>query len=290
MKPFTFAILIALLAISACVPTQQAVQTSITETTIPTSSPTSTVTPLPTLTVTPFPSFTPTITPTLELLRNTPPTIILHRSSATFDSIAFLKDLITILKQNDMQVITYRDIYKNPNITATEKGKLFIITIDDIYLPYPMHADFLEMIRLLQEAGYPAVLGVVTDTDFADPQTAALLKELSDSGWEIASHTNKHANLGEMEKTAPRYVFTEVSTSRDKIEKAIGVRPITLILPEGQMVNDARFIKRAEIIWVVGINGGIIYDSQQELIYVGRESPAGTATQTFENMKTRFGF
>jgi peptidoglycan/xylan/chitin deacetylase (PgdA/CDA1 family) len=175
-------------------------------------------------------------------------------------------------------------------MTATEKGKLFIITIDDINLPYPMSADFLEMIRLIREAGYPAVLGVVTETDFADPQTSALLKELSDSGWEIATHTNKHANLGEMEKTAPRYVFTEVSTSMDKIEKAIGVRPITLILPEGQMVNDARFIKRAQVYWVVGINGGVTYDSQKDLIYVGRESPDGTAEQTFEIMKKRFGF
>jgi hypothetical protein len=93
-----------------------------------------------------------------------------------------------------------------------------------------------------------------------------------------------------MEKTAPRYVFTEVSTSMDKIEKAIGVRPITLILPEGQMVNDARFIKRATIVWCVGINGGVTYDNTKDLLYVGRESPAGAAEQTFENMRNRFGF
>jgi hypothetical protein len=76
----------------------------------------------------------------------------------------------------------------------------------------------------------------------------------------------------------------------DKIEKVTGIRPITLILPEGQMVNDARFIKRAKIYWCVGINGGITYDSQKELIYVGRESPAGTAEQTVQNMRKRFGF
>jgi len=215
---------------------------------------------------------------------------MLHRPSGTFDSIAFLKDLIIILKQNDMKVVTYQDLYKNPSITATEAGKLFIITIDDIYLPYPVHSTHLEMIDMLREAGYPAVLGIVTDTDYADPDTAALLNELSDSGWEIATHTNKHTNLGEMEKTAPRYVFTEISTSMDKIEKVTGIRPITLILPEGQMVNDARFIKRAGVHWVVGINGGITYNCQQDLVYVGRESPAGTADQTFENMMKRFGF
>jgi len=215
---------------------------------------------------------------------------MLHRPNANFDSIAFLKDMIGILKQNNMEVVTYRDIYNDPSITATKKGKLFIITIDDIYLPYPMTDDFLEMIKILREAGYPAVLGVVTESDFADPGTFALLKELSDSGWEIATHTNKHANLGDMEKISPRYVFTEISTSMDKIEKATGIRPITLILPEGQMVNDAKFIKRAKIFWCVGINGGITYDSTKDFIYVGRESPAGTAEQTFENMKNRFGF
>jgi len=215
---------------------------------------------------------------------------MLHRPSGTFDSIAFLKDLIIILKQNDMKVVTYQDLYKNPSITATEAGKLFIITIDDIYLPYPVHSTYLEMIDMLREAGYPAVLGIVTDTDYADPDTAALLNELSDSGWEIATHTNKHANLGEMEKTSPRYVFTEISTSMDKIEKATGIRPITLILPEGQMVNDARFIKRAGVYWVVGINSGITYNCQQDLVYVGRESPAGTADQTHENMRKRFDF
>jgi hypothetical protein len=56
------------------------------------------------------------------------------------------------------------------------------------------------------------------------------------------------------------------------------------------MVNDARFIKRAKIVWCVGINGGVTYDSTKDFIYVGRESPTGTAEQTFENMRTRFGF
>lgn len=278
------------ISLNACAPAAQAAQAPTSEKATATPSQ---IHPLTlTLTSTPvsLPTDAPTITPTLDPIRNTPPTIMLHRPSATFDSIAFLKDLIAILKQNDMKVITYRDIYNDPAITATEKGKLFIITIDDIYLPYPMHADFLAMINLLRAAGYRAVLGVVTDTEYADPQTSALLKELSNSGWEIATHTNKHANLGEMEKTAPRYVFTEVSTSMDKIEKAIGIRPITLILPEGQMVNDVRFIKRAKIFWCVGINGGVTYDSTKDFIYVGRESPAETAEKTFQNMRNRFGF
>ena len=292
MKRLTFATLISLVIISACTPATQPVQIPITETgtSIPIALPTLTFTPIPTITETPSPTHTPTITPTFDPIRNTPPTIMLHRPSADFDSIAFLKDLLAILKQNNMEVITYRDISNDPAITTAKKGKLFIITIDDISLTYPMHKDFHTMIDMIRETGYPAVLGVVTETDYADPDTAALLKELSNSGWEIATHTNQHANLGEMEKISPRYVFTEVSTSMDKIEKVTGIRPITLILPEGQMVNNARFIKRAKVIWCVGINGGNSYDSTKDFIYVGREGPDGTAEQTFENMRKRFGF
>ena len=116
------------------------------------------------------------------------------------------------------------------------------------------------------------------------------MKELSDSGWEIASHTDTHANLGKLEKASEKLVYREVIPSLDKIEKAIDVRPITLILPEGQMVNDRSILYNMNLYWVVGINGGITYNSEKELIYVGRESPAKTAEQTFQNMRNRFGF
>jgi len=247
---------------------------------------------VPTNTVAPSQTPTQTITPTMtaipEPIRRTPPTLMLHRSNLSFDAVQFLQDFIAILKQNEMQVITYRDITNNPNITAAKQGKLFIISIDDIYLRYPIESSVLQMIALLRQAGYPAVLGVVTESDYAYPETAKMLKELSDAGWEIASHTNQHSNLGEMEKTAPRYVYTEVQTSADKIEKATGVRPFTLILPEGQMVNDPRFIKRAGIIWIVGINGGKTYDSRKNMVYIGREGPGYNAEETFRVMMLRF--
>ncbi len=215
---------------------------------------------------------------------------MLHRPNLNFNSLAFLKDLIAILKQNGMKVITYRDIYENPSITATEKGKLFIISIDDISLAYPMDKHVLEMINLLQDADYPAVLGIVTNKDYAYPETVTLLKELSNSGWEIASHSDTHANLGELEKASEKLVYKEVNPSLDKIEKAIDIRPITLILPEGQMVNDTGILYAIDLYWVVEINGGITYNSEKKIIYVGRESPAKTAEQTWQNMRDRFGF
>ena len=213
---------------------------------------------------------------------------MLHRRSLTFDSVKFLKDFIVLLKQNNMHVVTYEDIRKDPGITQREQGKLFIISIDDLYLRYPIEGSVMEMIALLREAGYPAVLGVVTESNTLYPATISTYRELIALGWEIASHTDTHRNLGIMEKTAPRYVYTEVQISVDKITNAVGVRPYTLVLPEGQMVDDPRFIKRAGIFWIVGINGGVIYDSRKTMIYVGREGPDGTAEQTFKIMMGRF--
>ena len=242
--------------------------------------------PLPTSTLTP--EATPTVTATPDPIRRTPPTLMLHRRNITFDSVQFLKDFIVLLKQNKMHVITYEDIRKDPGITLREQGRLFIISIDDLYLRYPIDGSVKEMIALLKAANYPAVLGVVTESDYRDPDTIRTYRELTALGWEIASHTDTHRNLGIMERTAPRYVYTEVQTSVDKIEQAVGKRPYTLILPEGQMVNDPRFIKRAEIAWIVGINGGVTYDSRKTTVYVGREGPDGSAEQTFKIMMGRF--
>jgi len=265
----------------------------------PSLVPTPALTAMPTvvpLTVTPTlaPTFTPTraipltVTATLDPIRHIPPTLMLHRRSLNFDSVKFLKDFILLLKQNNMHVVTYEDIRKDPGITQREQGKLFIISIDDLYLRYPIEGSVMEMIALLREAGYPAVLGVVTESNTLYPATISTYRELIALGWEIASHTDTHRNLGIMEKTAPRYVYTEVQTSVDKITNAVGVRPYTLILPEGQMVDDPRFIKRAKIFWIVGINGGDIYDSRKSIVYVGREGPDGTAEQTFKIMMGRF--
>ena len=293
MKQILVVIWIGGLILSACheISTENAPEeraTFIPETEKPISLATSTITALPPQTLTP--TSTPTVIPTINPIRRTPPTLMLHRPNLQFDSLALLKDFIKILKQNNMEVVTYRDIYQHPDITAADQGKLFIITIDDINLAYPTDHRVIEMIQLLREAGYPAVLGIVTVTEYADPETVARLKELSDLGWEIASHTDTHANLGKLEKASSKLVYNEVYPSLEKIEKAIGIRPITLILPEGQMVNDINILYEMKLYWIVGINGGVTYDCRKKIIYVGREGPAKNAEYTYKIMKSRFGF
>jgi hypothetical protein len=132
-------LLILLMFSGACIPLAQVAPTPVVIASTPMRAfiPILTSTPqiLPTSTVTP--TFTATITPELDHIRSTPPTLMLHRSNLQFDSVAFLKAFIEILKQNGMRIVTYRDIYKNPKITATERGKLFIITINDCTIKGP---------------------------------------------------------------------------------------------------------------------------------------------------------
>jgi peptidoglycan/xylan/chitin deacetylase (PgdA/CDA1 family) len=300
MKPIAAVFIIAILFLNACAPVAQIApmpairEATGTATAIPTvvwtAMSMSTVTAMPLPTLTPAPTLLPTAVPTLSPIRSTPPTLMLHRPNLNFDSLAFLKDFIKLLKLNNMEVVTYRTIYEHPDITAVDKGKLFIISIDDIFLAYPIDKRVLEMIHILREAGYPAVLGVVTETDYVDPKNAALLKELSDSGWEIATHTDTHSNLNRAERSSLKLVYEEITISMDKIEKVVGIRPITLILPEGDMVNDIGNIQRTGIYWIAGITDGNTYDVRDAVVYVGREGPYKNAGRTFKLMKDRFGF
>lgn len=308
MKRIALILLIAFLFLNACAPVVQIAPMHVVPAETGTASPIpaevwtamskKTATPVPsstidvfaTITSSPTPIYSPTAIPTLSPIRYTPPTLMLHRPNLTFDSLSFLKDFIKLLQLNNMEVVTYRYIHEHPDITAIDKGKLFIITIDDIYLAYPIDKRVLEMIHILREAGYPAVLGVVTETDYVDPQNATLLKELSDSGWEIATHTDTHLNLGKAEVSSTHIVYNEVTVSMDKIEKVVGLRPITLVLPEGQMVNHVETIRETGIYWIVGISDGLTYDVRDPVVYVGREGPYKNAGRTFKLMKERFGF
>lgn len=274
---------------AACTPSLPPAPTSAPPTPTLTQAATATQTP----TVTPLPSptlpATPAASPTpLPITRQTPMTLMLHRRNTSFDAVTFLADFIEVVKASNLKVVTYRDISANPAITATQQGQLFIFTIDDIYLRYPIDPSVLEMIAMLKAAGYPAVLGIVTEGDYAYPETVATLKELSALGWEVASHSDTHRNLREIQKVSPKGIFPEIRASLDKLEQALGQRPITLILPEGQMTQGDQQLKRAQLQWIVGINGGITYDTDATYYYVGREGPAGDARNTFDIMRKRF--
>lgn len=260
------------------------------DTATPTPEPTLTSTPTeqPSATPTPPPSSTPTPAGTLDPLRRAPMTLMLHRSNSTFDSVKFLKGMLVILKGLDFHVITFEDISKNPDITALEQGRLFIISIDDISLQAEIDPSIQEMITMLREAGYPAVLGVVTVGEGVNENTAQTLRDLVGEGWEIAMHTDTHTNLAELEKISPYGARIEIRNCRIKIFQQTGISPQTLVLPYGAMVNDLKILYRENVTWVVGISGGEKYRTSNNVYYVGREGPDGNPKLTFQIMMERF--
>ncbi len=266
----------------------------------PTSTPQPTLPPTqppqpthtPTLEPSPAPRSSPTVEPSptgaLSELRRTPPTLMLHRENLDFDPVAFMQEFIPLLQQGGFRTVTYRDISREPWITATHEGKLFIITIDDIELQAPIDPSVAKVIAMLEEAGCTAVLGVITEGTKPDVQTVQRLKELVAEGWEMAAHTDTHVDLHELEKISPYGARLEFRTCADKIEAAIGVRPITLVLPYGSMVADLKILTREHVVWVAGINGGRQYRMSNVVFFVGREGPSGDAASTYKAILDRF--
>jgi len=285
MKRTLIVFLLVNLMLSACAPASAPMPTPVPSATpLPTATavPTSTATP----TSTPMATPTATLTATFSPIRSTPMTIMMHPSTDAFDAVGFLREFILILQENHIRVITYRNILEDPNITVREKGKIAIITIDDVFIGSRngLNRTVQEMIDLLCEANYPAVLGVVTQGE-PNSTSVALLRDLLEKGWEIATHTDTHPNLGML---SPLEVSLEITTSQDKIEYLFGHRPITLILPYGQRLNNTTAVKNAGIVWMVGIGGGEMYNVNDGVYYVGRQGPAGTPLKTFEILMRRF--
>jgi len=195
---------------------------------------------------------------------------------------------VQILKEKDIHVVTYMDITRQPDISAAEQGRLFIITIDDVSLQAKIDPSIQEMIAILRKAGYPAVLSIVTEGKLADEETAAALKALAGEGWELAMHTENHTNLHLLEQTSSYGARLEIRTCSEKIFNATGVKPITLVLPYGDMVENLKILYRENVVWSVGIVGGEKYRTTNFVYYVGRESPAGDPAYTFQVMMTRF--
>jgi peptidoglycan/xylan/chitin deacetylase (PgdA/CDA1 family) len=105
---------------------------------------------------------------------------------------------------------------------------------------------------------------------------------------EIATHGDTHRNLHDIEVESPGHVRYDIRDSKSKILSAVGVDPTVLILPYGQMVDDARLLHKEGIKWAVGISGGQYIDLTDRLIYVGRQAPAGSPPETLEAMLRPF--
>lgn len=163
-----------------------------------------------------------------------------------------LQEQLSLLAARGYQARTFFDI-----LTASDGGRYVAVTFDDAY-----RSVYELALPVLRAAGMPATVFVPTavvgtgepmswpgiDHWLATPYAAELvgmsweqLQELADAGWEIGSHSRRHARLTELGDAA---LAEELSSSRQDCETRLGRPCRTLAYPYGAV--DERVVWAAE--------------------------------------------
>lgn len=146
------------------------------------------------------------------------------------------------LKKRGFNTITFNDYAAFIRGTKSLPKRPIILTFDDGY-----EDNYTAAFPLLQQYGFRAVIFAVTDqrrTNFWDPNEppASLMKpsqlrELTEYGNEIGSHTVSHANLTAV---TPEQCKRELADSRKSLEHMLGMKIISFAYPYGAFDQTAK--------------------------------------------------
>lgn len=143
----------------------------------------------------------------------------------------YFEQQMKFLKQN-YDVVSLSDLLKS------DKGGV-AITFDDGYMDV-----FTNAYPIMKRNGITGTIFILGDDKKAnrsemendlDFMTKSEIKILNNSGWEIGSHTNTHANL---HKLSTDELVYEISTSKKKIENRIGVDVKYFAYPKGKYSDE----------------------------------------------------
>ena len=137
------------------------------------------------------------------------------------------------LKENGYTTLTMADLLKYLINNKPIPVKSVVITFDDGYKD-----NYINAFPILKEFGMTATIFVVSDlingeTSMTDDE----IKEMSDYGIDIESHTVSHNRLSEMSYSDQLY---ELSKSKSEIEKIVGKPIIAAAYPEGKFNDDTK--------------------------------------------------
>jgi peptidoglycan/xylan/chitin deacetylase (PgdA/CDA1 family) len=161
---------------------------------------------------------------------------------------------MAFLKKEGYRSVTMEQVLKFINYQEPLPKKAVAITIDDGYrsvydLAYP----------IMRQHNFRATLFIYTAFIGNSPNalTWEQLRELSESGFEVESHTISHTDLtrkrkGESEATYLKRVRRELLEPRELIGKHLGRKPIWLAYPYGRL-NDLVIALAIE----AGYRGGV---------------------------------
>lgn len=123
------------------------------------------------------------------------------------------KEQLQYLKDNNYTPITLDELYDYLRNNKEIPGKPVVITFDDGY-----KGNYEYAYPLLKEFKFPATMFVISNyvggTDF---MTTEQLKEMSNNGIEIESHTSKHDDLSKLNETEQVETLKNAKTSLEKI-------------------------------------------------------------------------
>lgn len=208
---------------------------------------------------------------------DTPTTLMFHTKDRWQ-----LANILQWLKDNGYESINYRQLTQAISGQAILPSKPVIISIDDIGSEF-INPYFMAMADITEKANYNGVFAVVTNgTLAANPLNWKTLRELSDRGWELDTHTHTHSSLPEMRSLTE--LRKEIVDSAQWIEDGVGKRPEALIAPFGNVYkpghtgDSTKFDTRifdlateAKMNYVVGIvEGRSIATDRSSPYYVGR--------------------
>ena len=141
-----------------------------------------------------------------------------------------LNNQLKVLKDKGYNTIKFEDLSNYTQFKKALPSKPIIITFDDSW------ADNVIAYNKLKELGMIGSFGVVSGfMNQPGRLTSAQVKEFSDNGMEITSHTVSHPNLTII---APASLKNELLNSKKTLEDLIGKEVNTLIYPTGAY-NDA---------------------------------------------------
>ncbi len=205
---------------------------------------------------------------------DTPTTLMFHTKDRWQ-----LQNILKWLKDNGYQSVNYRQLTQAINGEAILPAKPVIISIDDIGSDF-INPYFMAMADIVEKEQMHGVFGVVTNgTLKASPLNWKTLRELSERGFEMDTHTHSHTSLPQMRSLAQ--LRQEIAESAQWIEDGTGKRPEALIAPFGNVYSnlskrafDTRIFDisaEAKLNYVVGIVEGRSLDtSGLAPYYVGR--------------------
>lgn len=123
------------------------------------------------------------------------------------------KEQLQYLKDNNYTPITLDELYDYLRNNKEIPEKPVVITFDDGY-----KGNYEYAYPLLKEFKFPATMFVISNyVGGADFMTTEQLKEMSNNGIEIESHTSKHDDLSKLNETEQVETLKNAKTSLEKI-------------------------------------------------------------------------